>query len=328
MRSIAILFSIIILQGCITLHKAFKAEDQPAAPDYANEKNWAALPFRKDAADLVPAGEEALSDSLKPADVFYVYPTLYLRGRSWNANLKNRRLNKLVDKYPVRFQASVFNNTARIYAPRYRQARLSSFTDTTGNGEQALDFAYEDIKKAFQYYLDHYNHNRPVIIASHSQGTFLCRRLIKDFFDTPEASRKLVCAYIIGYEVDPASYDVLTPCMDAAATNCFVTWSTFKASRAGTGLKSHTLNKISVNPVSWKMDTAKAVGEGGILFDVNRKKRCRTEVIVKDGNLWAKTNAPFFRRINNLHVLDYNLFWFDIRRNAALRVDEYLKKTQ
>ena len=175
----------------------FKIEDQPNAPDYTNPNHWAALPFRNDVADAIPNSENWISDSLKEVDVFYIYPTLYLKGETWNADVNNKKLNNQIDKYPVKFHASVFNNVARVYAPRYRQAIIDSYDDTLGNGVKALDFAYEDIKKAFEYYLEHYNNGRPIIIASHSQGTTHSRRLLKDYFDSTDLRSKLVCAYTI-----------------------------------------------------------------------------------------------------------------------------------
>jgi hypothetical protein len=324
-KTVKLLLLMTVLSGCIPSLPVFKTEHQPLAPDYSNELNWTALPFRTDAADMIPSAEKPVNDSVKRVDVFYVYPTLYLRGKTWNAATNRKNLNKKIDKYPVRYQASVFNRAARIYAPRYRQARLSSFIDTTGSGEKALSLAYEDVKRAFEYYMQYYNMGRPVIIASHSQGTWICRKLLKDFFDTPDKKKQLVCAYIIGYAVDASSYSTLSSCKSAEETNCFVTWSTFKSSYAGKGLKSHTLNMISVNPVSWRSDSLPSSSAGGILFNINRKKRFKTESRVLENNLWTKTNAPVLRHMRNLHILDYNLFWYDIRNNVDVRVNEYFK---
>ena len=53
----------------------------------------------------------------------------------------------------------------------------------TSKAGKAFDFAYEDIKKSFEYYLQHYNNGRPIIIASHSQGTTHALRLLKEFFE-------------------------------------------------------------------------------------------------------------------------------------------------
>ncbi|MBK9794553.1 MAG: DUF3089 domain-containing protein [Sphingobacteriales bacterium] len=305
----------------------FNANEQPAAPDYSNPKYWSALPFRKDAADLIPKTEKWINDSLKEVDVFYIYPTLYAKGTTWNADLANKKLNKRLDNLPVKYQASVFNQAGRVYAPRYRQAIIDSYFDTTGSGQKALDFAYEDVKSAFEYYLKHYNNGRPIIIASHSQGTTHSRRLLKDFFDTPEMKAKLVCAYVVGYEINKDNYQILTPCKDAAETNCYVTWSTFKDGFQYKD-KLHYFGDVCVNPVSWKMDTVKATSQGGILLNVNRKKKFTTEVHISDAHLLVNTNLTFMRKKDILHLVDFNLFWFDVRKNATLRVTEYLRKNK
>ena len=54
----------------------------------------------------------------------------------------------------------------------------------------------EDVKAAFQYYLEHYNNGRPIIIASHSQGTTHAKRLLKEFFDGTALQHQLVAAYL------------------------------------------------------------------------------------------------------------------------------------
>lgn len=303
----------------------FNASGQPAAPDYSKSAYWSALPFRKDAADLTPKTEKWIDDSLKNVDVFYIYPTLYSKGKTWNADVNNKKLNKRLDRLPIKYQASVFNQVGRVYAPRYRQAIVKCFFDTTENSEKALDFAYQDVKKAFEYYLQHYNNGRPIIIASHSQGTTHCRRLLKDFFDTPEMKAKLVCAYVVGYEINKETYEMLTPCKEADETNCYVTWSTFKDGFLYKD-KLRYFGNVCVNPVSWKMDTLAAISHGGILLNVNRTKHFTTEARIYQSYLWAKTNLTFMRQTDVLHLVDYNLFWWDIRKNVQQRVNEYLKK--
>ena len=190
MKIIYPLIVLFLLTSCYS-HKlqAFKAEDQPVAPDYSNEKNWSALPFRFDAGDFTLKNETWINDSLKDVDVFYIYPTLYKSGKTWCADLSNKKLNKDLDKLPVKFHTAIFNRVGRVYAPRYRQAILESFFDTTGNGKKALDFAYADVKRAFEYYMKNYNHGRPIILVSHSQGTTHARRLLKEEFDTPEMKK-------------------------------------------------------------------------------------------------------------------------------------------
>ncbi|MBL4587673.1 MAG: DUF3089 domain-containing protein, partial [Flavobacteriales bacterium] len=96
---------------------AFDQENHPNSPNYSEEVNWSALPFRLDVADVVPKNEKWINDSLKNVDVFYVHPTIYQKGSTWNAGLEMEKINKKVDKYPVRLQASVFNESCRVFAP-------------------------------------------------------------------------------------------------------------------------------------------------------------------------------------------------------------------
>ena len=85
-----------------------------------------------------------------------------------------------------------------------------------------------DLKTAFQYYLDHYNQGRPIIIASHSQGTTHAERLLKEFFEDKPLKSKLVVAYIIGMAIPKNYFSSLGPCKDSTQTGCFVGWRTYK----------------------------------------------------------------------------------------------------
>ena len=95
--------------------------------------------------------------------------------------------------------ASVFNSTCRIFAPRYRQATLSSFLDVdTESGRRAMDGAYADVRAAFQHYLSFQNQGRPFLIASHSQGGWHAIRLLQEFVEAKPLAEKFVAAYCLG----------------------------------------------------------------------------------------------------------------------------------
>ncbi len=300
----------------------FVAADQPDAPDYSDGANWNALPFRKDAADVVPKGEAWISDSLKDADVFYIYPTIYSKGKTWCADTKNKKLNKRIDKLPVKYQASVFNQVARVYAPRYRQGIYKCFIDTA-EGNKALDFAYADVARAFEYYMKNYNNGRPIIIVSHSQGTRHARQLLKDYFDTRKSRDKLVCAYVIGFGIYPEQYEIIDPCKTATDDNCYVTWASFKKGYTPEP-GSKLYGRSCINPISWTQDTATASGNTGILLKTGRKKPFYTEAKITDNHLEVKTKTPIVRNWKVMHLVDFNLFWYSIRKNAAERVHTYL----
>jgi hypothetical protein len=94
--------------------------------------------------------------------------------------------------------------------------------------DKAFDLAYEDIKTAFEFYLKNHSHGRPIIIASHGQGTLHAGRLLKKFFENKPLQKKLVCAYIIGLPVFINYFKELEPCKDSTETGCFISWRTFK----------------------------------------------------------------------------------------------------
>jgi len=120
----------------------------PPPPDYSKEQFWTALPNRRDGADRTPTGLRDAQDSAM-VDVFYVHPTLYTtKPRTeyrWNQDLRDRRLNREIDRLPTLYQASVFNGAGKIYAPRYRQAHYSAFlTPNLEDKEKSLGIAYSD----------------------------------------------------------------------------------------------------------------------------------------------------------------------------------------
>ena len=119
--------SICLLQSCASRKPtmAFDKNKIPATPQHADLKNWAAHPDKKDRADLVPAGTN-LKDEQATAevDVFFLHPTTYTNKRGndqWNGDVYNKKLNDKTDKGSIEYQASLFNGSARVFAPRYRQ---------------------------------------------------------------------------------------------------------------------------------------------------------------------------------------------------------------
>lgn len=335
------LIFIFSFSNCIAPHKKFSHYIPPQIPDYSNENNWAALPTKKDSADALIVGS-GLKDGQADAkvDVFFIHPTLYWKSKSWNAAVYDQHTNNLVDVWPIRQQASVFNESCKVYAPRYRQATLYSFYDAKGNGDLALDTAYSDVKRAFEYYLKNYNHGRPIIIAGHSQGTYHAEKLLHDFFDKdPNLKKLLVAAYLIGGTVSENSFTTLVPCDSASQTNCYVAWHSRKY---GTNFKEPVKNKVNApgfknfgkyvctNPLTWKRDTSYApasLNSGSVpkTFD-------RIDIGMMDAKISPQqiiwTHAPTksnYPKGPNYHIIDYGLFYMNIRANVKLRCEKYLE---
>ncbi|MBU6120116.1 DUF3089 domain-containing protein [Hymenobacter siberiensis] len=332
----AIILSILPLTSCLRLLKPphdFAYYHPGPVPNYAEDSNWAALPTRCDPADAVPR-KTTLRDqqATAEADVFFVHPTTYFWRGSWNASVANARLNCYTDRSAIRKQATVFNATARIYAPRYRQATLYSFFDSTaeGSSRKALALAYADVRTAFQYYLTHYNQGRPIIIAGHSQGTDHATRLLHEFFDNDlKLRRQLVAAYLIGFRVQPHEYQTILPCADSLSTGCFVAYNS-----VATGNEFPPFSHVAVtNPLTWTTDTARApasLNRGGVSQCFKRIDPHVTDAKIHDGLLWVTPPKPggYPRFLlpgelilrHSFHIADYSLFYMNLRENAQARV--------
>lgn len=313
----------------------FDTCQHPTAPNYANANDWAALPDKKDNADLAPF---SLTENQADAavDVFFLYPTMYLGNKkyqsNWNAPVDYAPFNKIVDNSPIKFQASVFNNTGKIYAPRYRQAHIECYwiKSDKESCKKAFDLAYEDVKTAFEYYLKNYNHGRPIIIAGHSQGTTQGMRLVKEFFDGTPLQKQLVAAYLAGIPIPKDYFKSLSVCENPDQTGCFCTWRTWK--KGFEKMKVPLGKNIAViNPLNWKTDETYApasLNKGGIVTDFKPRPNM-TDAQIHNGILWAsKPHFPgsiFFLR-KNYHIGDFNLFYMNIRENAANRSLNFIKK--
>ncbi|MCZ6620250.1 MAG: DUF3089 domain-containing protein, partial [Gammaproteobacteria bacterium] len=231
----------------------FDETTPPAAPDYANSHHWAALPGREDLADVVPVGAYPDNQASAEVDVFFIHPTTYLTSDSWNQPLEHETTNTMTDEFVLRNQASVFNGCCKIYAPRYRQATLYSFFDLEGDGGRAIDLAYEDVLTAFHYYLEHYNHGRPFILAGHSQGSTHSDKLLAEEIAGTELQERMVAAYPIGYFLDGSNG--IPVCNTPTETGCQVTWNTVGMAAAQF---RDPAKDICVNPLSWQTDGAHA----------------------------------------------------------------------
>ncbi len=306
-------------------------------PDYTQQNTWAALPGMADAADRVPLRSDFKDQQASAkADVFFIYPTTYVQvpdgAFPWNASLADSALNRATDESTILNQASVFNGSCRVYAPRYRQAHFYAFlSPNKKDKDQALDFAYDDVKSSFEYYLQNYNQGRPIVIAAHSQGTLHAIRLLKEFFDDKPLGDRLVVAYLIGMGVQPDEFVTIPPGSAPDQTHCFVSWRTFAKNYYPEWHQNEVNAAVCTNPLSWQTDDA-YVSQKANLGGVGLKYTYYPHLAdaqCHDGLLWI--NKPYikgraFIGNQNWHNADINLFWANIRQNVQNRIGAFLSK--
>jgi len=247
-----------------------------------------------------------------------------------NADIDDAYLNAKTDYSSILYQASVFNQHARIYAPRFREAHISTyFPKDTLAAIKAFDLAYEDVKTAFEYYLKNYNHGRPIIIASHSQGSTHALQLLKDYFENKPLQKQLVAAYIVGMTIPQSSFSSLKMCEDSLQTGCVCGWRTFRK-----GYKAHYVEvekefSLVTNPITWKTDSEyghKKMNTGSVLFKFNKIYKRTTDAQIHEGIIWVRRPRfpwSFLYSTKNYHVGDINLYYMNIRENIGQRINSY-----
>jgi len=342
------------------LEKSLSKDAKPntgPVPDYSDLYYWAASPHKHDTSDSIPAFVTVEKRDMK-ADVFFIHPTSYigienendilepgvnrkeilnkLKTLSWNADLTDSAVNSRTDFRTILYQATVFNADCRIFAPRYRQANIKAFfVRSSPRAQQAFDLAYADIKKAFEYYLKNENQGRPIIIASHSQGSMHAIRLLQEFFDGKPLQHKLICAYVIGYQIPVGTFKQIPVGNTADATGCVVGWRSYQKGELSRQIKNEAGNSVCVNPLTWTTSTTWASESlnKGTLYGFNKMFPHAVGAGIEPVSriLWVTLPAEAggnMKKMKNLHILDYNLFWMNIRENVRQRIDAYFTENK
>jgi hypothetical protein len=324
-------------------------------PDYADVANWSALPGSDDLADLVP-------ESVVPAngeqqvDTFFIHPTAYLKSASWISPMDPDSATEENIHWMMANQASAFNGCCNVYAPRYREATIFSyFVGSEKEREAIMSFAYDDVRRAFEYYMAHYNQGRPFIIAAHSQGTHHSLRLLKEVIDG-QWHDQMVAAYLIGGIVVPVPHSWLDSMPNIGACEaeddlgCVVHWDTMPE---GADPMVRSQQSLCTNPLSWRVDEERAdaaLNQGAVIPEetlnnsfgrgsdeptgkvfaaLSAPVAGHTWAQCRDGTLFAgsQQGTPFEAMIDmtgTYHGLDYALFYMNIRNNAITRANRYL----
>jgi len=330
----------------LTPSTEFADETPPPAPDYAAPGSWSALPEREDLADRAPEGALAVDQSTAPADVFFVHSSSYV-GSRWNATTDDATINEATDRAGTGIQASAFAGCCAIHAPRYRQANLTTFYLPSADGDRAIDLAYQDVRRAFEAFEARRDPGRPFILAGHSQGSVHAERLLYEVISGTELRDRLVAAYLIGARVTEAGLHErapdVPPCRAADDFHCVVAWN----ARGPNYLpgkfdmaRSDQRALLCTNPLTWRTDDTPAsidLNLGAVFLETDdhapklgfADAQCLRGTLVLDRIGTAPRDLP--SRIldhvmgsGNYHAIEYQLFFMNLRENAATRVAAFM----
>lgn len=334
MRCLCLLLSLfLLLLGCgVSVSSSSRGPEKNVwarqyaswRPDYAQSEFWWARPgFEKSSADL-PDGELP-NPYEREVDVFFIGSPGFDEGRS--------TYSKSVDAdqhLSLRYQASAFNEIGHIYAPKYRfiNPQLISSNDSS-RLTQVLEEAYSDVEESFNYYLQHFNQGKPIVVVAHGQGAMIGIRLLKAYFDAKPLYTKLVCAYLVGEPVPVGIFEAIPLGVHPQQTGCFLAWHTAAEKVRSV---SDKLDRMAVNPVTWLRDTtATAAREHrGAWLEGERslRKNVLETQLDSSGRLLVKVPKDWsdvLRSEETQADVDLSLFWKDVRENVKLRLGAFYK---
>ena len=249
------LFGLAVLASlAIVPHAAGQAAPQTQAPaanakpnDYTADSSWLCRPGRKgDACDIdlattVVAANGTLTRETwaadpKPAiDCFYVYPTI-----STDPGVNSDMTPDPAELNVVAQQFARFGSKCRVFAPSYRQVTLAGLRQR--DGQRAGGFglgtglAYDDVRDAWNSYLQRDNQGRGVALIGHSQGSFVLIELIKKEIEGKPVQKRIVSAILLGATVEvPTGKDVggtfqqMPLCRAASQTGCVITYGSYRS---------------------------------------------------------------------------------------------------
>jgi pimeloyl-ACP methyl ester carboxylesterase len=213
--------------------------------DYSDPKTWLCRPgLQHDACavdlstTVVAANGTLTRESFAanpnpPIDCFYVYPTV-----SSDPTPNSDMTPDAPELGVIRSQFARFASQCRPFAPMYRQVTLAALRAGIAGKPMPVDraVAYNDVVDAWNYYLEHDNQGRGVVLVGHSQGSAVLTQLIKNEIDGKPVEARLVSALLLGTSLPvPKGKDVggvfqaIPLCHSAQQTGCVITYSSFRS---------------------------------------------------------------------------------------------------
>ncbi|MEE2749551.1 MAG: DUF3089 domain-containing protein [Pseudomonadota bacterium] len=231
----------------------FSTSNAAENPDYSDSDNWLCHPEQRDQDNVCLRDQSVISvaangsssvtpgyiEQIPAVDCFYVYPTA-----SMDVTANSNMTPDAQEKDTTAIQFGRYGEVCRTFAPVYRQRTLTYLgIGALGDGlvseetmAEANETAYQDVRNAFDHYLNNDSNGRGFILVGHSQGARLLARLLQEEIESNDAlRRRLVAAHLIGTGISvPVGEQVggtfqQTPlCTSANQSGCVVAYSTFR----------------------------------------------------------------------------------------------------
>ena len=294
--------------------------------DYYNERNWA----------YYGIGEG------KDADLFLICPAVDTNDE-YNMSLDDKETKKSF-LGALNMERGIYEGCTRMYAPYYRQAAMKVYDLDPEKREPYMQIAYSDVAAAFDYYLEHENQGRPIVLAGFSQGADMCLRLLEDYDEDEDLYDRLITVYAIGWPIDeslPEKYPQIKPAASADDLGTVVSFECEAPEVKETFIYPAGLKAYSINPLTWSTDPEpadKSLNPGACFTDYSGKITsevkglCGCYIDEERGVLKVPdidpADFPAYLSIlpeGSYHIYDYQFFYRSMQENIANRVEKYMQ---
>ena len=317
------------------------ADTREAAPDFTTAEAWLRRPdgaTRKHEADVIFFVSTVYDDAEGP------------RWGQFGATPEGVERAQAV----CEITADCFDGIADLWIPMWRQlnrATLAATKPAIARAALALadSPARQDVFAALDAYFAEADASRPFLLAGHGQGAEMVKIVISDYLPKhPDRAARLVAAYVAGTPVTEtflrANRDIARPAEAADDTGVIVSWNT----EGGGNLNvddsyAFAPGNVAINPLLWTTTTTPvpaSLNEGSLLpspdgsFASVRPGAADATINPFHGTIICTSfldmpelrSDPVLFGPDSFHDLDYALYFFNLRSNAAARIAAFLRK--
>lgn len=283
----------------------------PEAPDYSDSTFWYISENDNDG---------------DGADVFYLVSTWE---KEWTTD--DGELCRYADVYNPEHREHMDREISKIaaymgpgnnfYSPYYRHMAIETWaTQNEDTINTRFRLPFEDLKAAFDTFLENRDPSRPFVLAGFSQGGKAVVELLKSMPE--ELHRYLVAAYVLGYKVTPgdtlatSNIRAARDSVDLGVTVCYNSVSDVKYIKPVISVPC----AMCINPVNWHTDATPATLQDSITVSVSPEHH----VLVVEGYSGSEYSPIMgFLNVGDFHSAEPWLYQESLAENIRARIRRF-----
>lgn len=264
----------------------------------------------------------------KSFDVFYLLPTCVWDRVDVDGDTLHYAEPKLdSDRKAMRpsfeLAEQIFGKDANFYSPYYSQTALQSWRSES-LVEERFPRTFNDVKRAFNYYMTNINNNRPFVLAGFSQGAKCVVELLKTL--TIEQYKQLIAAYVIGYKVtasDTLNCKQIKPATNETDIGCTICYNSVATTDAISPISYPSA--LCINPINWTTSATQAQLNDSVAITVDKLHNVLIVNGLNPDNYYIKSLNFLFKK-GNYHLQELSFYSNYLSKNVKVRFQTFRAK--